>query len=890
MAEDILVKIGGDAAELRSELSASEKSLEALRTTAQSTNNTPLFAEAEAALKAIDSELVSVEATAKDSAASIESIGEAAAKLDRAKRAVEDLGTLLEKIKDQGLSAASGLEGVSDRTRAGAEAGVQSSQQLKAATEAFLEALTKTEQGADAANAALEKLGSAPAEFLADASTESERLALRFADLAQRTQNLAKAGEAGLGPFTNQAARARVSLAELKAEVDSLGDRASPQLRAELARLEARLENTFKAGRERARAVAVELREVGDQAGLTGSSLRSLEETIFELGGPKALSGLVKVQSALFALSQIRVFVDFVKDIDEFIKTDPAIQGAVERITQGFLDASDAVDHAASGTGRLANAIIILKNAGLDVPDNFREILRAAESLARGQELQIEATKRQAEALRKLSEDAFGVNFTKLENDIRAASSALISLADQAQKPSDEQILSIAKAIERLLEQAELAGGNIDQGLVEELKRLAAVAGVSEFAIDRLTDAAKKNQEALKSHAEELKRLDYGREEIEKAADALEDLDAKVTGLSTTGVRDLGQVTTEAADEMLAAIEALLKQIALLDPETRKSFEKLKEYAEGLRGDYEKLGSEYERTQIEALKKVEEEAKASAQRRLEIEKGLANSLKELALQLADAVSPESEEGGDAEARLQSKEAEIAALEEQQRQGSLTIAQVEKLHSLHLETSDLLRQVAKEAGVTTTEWKKGLGEVEGGQTRVRQLLAELVTGNEDFRQGFQSLDTTAKQAIQSIITQLDATAEAGQLTSGDLERAAQNIEDTFFAAGVQVEDLSSIIGAASGQAGSLQQAFESLSEAGGDSLDEIREKAEQTAEAQESMAESVTNLKDALELLEGKPLKTLEKAESLVKSLEQRLASTLEICIKLSNCLKGMGDG
>lgn len=889
MAEDILVKIGGDAAELRQELSSSEKALGDLRSTALSTNNTPLFDKAEESLKDIDAELKKVEDAAKDSAASLESIGDAAERLERAKRSIADLGTLLEKIKDQGLSAATGLEGVSDRTRAGAEAGVQSSQELKAATEAFLGALAKTEQGADAANAALEKLGSAPAEFLADASTESERLALRFADLAQRTQNLAKAGEAGLGPFTNQAARARVSLAELKAEVDSLGDRASPQLRAELARLEARLNSTFTEGESRARAVAVEVRKVQDSAGLAGEQFRTLGDAVLDLGGPKALAAFTKVQAGLAGLQEsyrlTRQAIEALKEAG-IVDVDSGVQDFLENQRKQYEVGLAVLENYTAGTGDLANALIALKNAGAPIPDDFREILKAAESLARQQEIQAAATRDQVIALDELKEKSLGLDFKTLESEIKRTTTALLEISEAEENLSDGQILAIGKAVQELLAKAKLAGENIDQELVESLRRMASAAGVGKDKIDELTAAAERNKKRLEEAAKKAKEADFGKKEVEAAAEALLALDARITGLDSGGIRDLGNVTKEAADAMLAAIEELLKKIALLDPETRKSLEGIKKQAEGLKEEYKSLGSEYEKSQVEALKKVEEAAEASAKKRLEIEKGLAESLKAVAQSLAEALSPEQDTGDGGAATLDEKKRRIAEL---QSLNILTIEQSEELNHLQDEASELLGKLAKEAGQTTTEWEQGLGKVSDGQREVRKILFDLVTGNEQFRAGFKSLDVGAQAALQGIISSLDQSAQEGTLTADQLRAAGQSIEETFQGAGIKIGDLSEIIGGISSDAGGLTNAFAGLAAEGGESLDDLGESAEDAGRKHEIMAEGVRDLKDALLELEGKPMKILVDTEKLLAAMEARLKANVSLCTQLVECLRAAGE-
>ena len=850
---DLLLRLQGEASQLQGVLSDVRGRLAAVQAQLKGTAGAEAFAALEEAAGRIDQDLTEVTETLKDTEASVNSLTIAAEKFDAAERHIAQLTKTVEEL-ERAASEASGVIGVlSEKTKTAAESGSDASRRIAEGIAAFGAGLAKSAEGVRAADLALEAIGRRQVDrLLGSANTEAEKTVVLFAQVASHLREVEQASQKGLGAFDGAAARARGSIDQLRAQVNLLGKEAGDDLRAELARLERQMEETFESGRQRAKRFEDQLDKTTEslhrmtaQERLEEGQVLGLRDALIDLGGVKAVAAVAKVTTAFHALREsvraTRDTIDFLREAG-IVDVDKAVSGFFERQLDVLRETEARFQSLAFGTGELANAIQLLEAAGEPVPDTFAGIQAAIVKLAAAQEKQSKATFEQADALKTLREEASGIDFDKLKKELELVTNGLLGLAAGLDKPSDRELVSIAAAVSRLRVEAREAGAEVDQKLVTALNQAAAKAGLTE---DRIS--------ALAAELERLQVLD------DVVADFTEvfDLAARAAGATDRfglALSDLSGVSQQSADQVIAAVDGMLAKLKLLGPAAREQTKSLEEQLLGLRERFYTLGSEYEKSQKEALEKVMAAHQEAVKKRIEQEKAFVSTVKDLLGQLADAVEPQ-EETGALKRRLADKRAEIAAPQLELESRQFTNEEEERLIELQEEERKLARELRQAAKEATEEWGGGIADVNEGQQRALNLLRDLVAGNEAFRAGYGQLDAAAQEAVDNILFGLQQSAAAGVLAQEDLSGAARAIREVFQRAGIDVRGFSSVLEGGTARVGDLREALGELKLEGSDAVGTISEEAKK--------------LREEIELLKGPPLDGLREALELMGLLAER---------------------
>lgn len=275
-----------------------------------------------------------------------------------------------------------------------------------------------------------------------------------------------------LGTFAKSSAVAKARLEELKRTVEELGDQATPELRAEIERLQASFDESFTKGKQRVGEMADEIADVRTQTKTLGSDTFDLQD-VFETAFPK-ISGLF-----LKAASSVGVFVAAYKGTREVIKfVNDELGINIDTITRNAL-----------GLDKLAEAWVGVNEQTEEQKKNADEVRAKFEALHRANVKVVESHEDAAAAAKKSAEEA-----KKLAEEQEALADAAEDTADamgeQVEKLEDEadalrdirneidgvgaDVLGITGDIRTIFaESAEAGGANIAK-LKEKIADLAA--------------------------------------------------------------------------------------------------------------------------------------------------------------------------------------------------------------------------------------------------------------------------------------------------------------------------------------------------------------------------------------------------------------------------------
>lgn len=855
MAEnaDLILRIAGDASEALAETRRLQQRLNELQ---QQIGEGYGAEQAEAlavVLQEAGQQAEDLTARARDGAEAVGDLGEARRGVDLLGQVVAKAGTEVAKLERLSSGAGRGFGQLSQQTRAAAESGSEAGKRIAEAFAAVEGNLGRAAEGIRAADLAFDKLGGSPAEFLGSANNEAERLVVLMAEVAKSIRKVEEESREGAGSFADFATKGRQRVDELRQSLERIPG-ASQEIRDEVKRLGADFDRAVSDGTDRVVKLEVEQQKFQRVLG------QSIAAQKLAAGEALQLTDLLPPKFAAAALAVGGVTAGLFAVVEGLKKVDEISQSAFDT----FLVEAEA---ARLKTLEVLAARQKLKSENIDFADSEEGIADA-----------IELSNKAAERGRKLLDQLLGFSTNDAVAEVNALSDGFERFSDEIAKSPELQDRFV-EALQRVEQQATILGDRLDSRvrkrlaeLREEYERLIRVSGQTVDSIQEQVDA-----------------LALGDEGIYNSIKALEELQAKVQGTSAEW-GDFSDATSEGAEAVVAAIDEILRAIDLLDEqgrdfykETREELEKTREAALAATDQEKEARLKATEEALEAFKKAETAKREEAQRTAE---AIRSSLEQIAQSAASA----DQGGGDLAQQIEARRAEIAALEQQTSVGTATLQQNERLAEAQQELTDLQRDFRQANGQAYDEWLAGSERANQSQERSRDLIRDLVAGNEAFRDTYRQLDQASREAIGNQLSRLDQLAEAGSLTQEDVAAAGRRLQEVFERSGIEIEDVGVSLSDLGGATSDLAMSLRSLDQAATTSFGGLQDAADEALKKPKELGEKIDEVANKLADLEKRAKEVFASLRQEVESLAEPLQRNLTLCIELDECLKKLGEG
>lgn len=633
-ANDVIIRLQGENENLKKALSESKADLEALGDSAVDAGQEGSKAQREleksvedtaAAARIAEREYEDLSGTAKDTVEFVEA-------LQRENKALKR--SILENEK--------AISKFGDSSEEAGREGVEAQKRIKAATDSLRRSTKGLAEGVNLAEQAYEDLGGSPAEFLARANTETERAVILLADLQKNIDQVEEESREGLGGFADRAAKARQRSAELNEVLERMGDKATPELRAELARLDRQFEETFPAAQKRAAALEREMRQIERATQGTTQSAFSLQDVI-STRFPKAATALLGVTSAVFilrgAFQATRQAIDFLKqfgiDLDEVIRGVKVFGVGIDEIADKIVNWGRKTSATQREQEFLANAVRVLNARGIEFVNTQAGITAAYDEMARSGFKAAQSTIAVDKAVGAFIQTAAGFEIENLAQEVKEVLAIFEKFnADGTALTNSPFLTEFAPRIEVIGDALRDFGPLLTESLTfEESKSLQGL--ILQFVelqrgVEGAVAAEKEHEESLKRQEELAKRA---AEQIETYGEALAELSESIlsqaeelkqaladslTVPDTSGVDALTQSVAELEAEQEKLANQITKTVAELNREDEISnllFDAKRNLATGTREQTTSL-EELEQQQA-ATKKAATDFADSAQREID---------------------------------------------------------------------------------------------------------------------------------------------------------------------------------------------------------------------------------------------------------------------------------
>lgn len=710
--ERIEIEVGGDASGLERAAERGEKALGQLEDAAQSLGDTDGgsgLADSLERIADLAGQLdLDIDLEGGDSSyfSELESLLAEISELGpEAAQAVRDLGdTSLDGLR-KGLDgykkslddSTKGLQGLSEKTRNAAKAGVEAGERIERAMRGVAEAVEAGVDGVQAAEVAWQELGGSPSEFLAQANSEAEKQVVLLAEISKNINQLEEESGEGFGSFADRAAKAKVRIIELRESLDSMEGGELPGVRKELQRLEAQFKDTFDTGVQRVQRVETELRSVEAAARSSIGGHIDLTDAL-STRWPKATTAILGAASAIAifkeSFSTTRAFLDWLKEMgvdadaaaQSFLRLQQAadfLEGAnpslaqraeylrnlvnaareagdeeslyvakVKAVTSAIIEQQSVIDKA--GTDDVAKAKAIERRDALeDELEALEEGSKAYKEFLDTVGKTAQTLSTQETAFKELAEAILGVDADKAAKDYTRLSDALEHLSEHTDALDDlelsdgilDQLDEIRDALESMPEPMRKAFQTATKISVD-----AAIAKLDELG-SKIDETGRRGSKALRELSEEAAGID-----VSNLADQFRDLGDAVRALGESPESASPSVVRELHEQL----DGIFEQLDKLPPALVDAFEESSgtSVRDAIRS-VDKWRNSFQRVEEQAKRTAEEVAKA-------METGAESALD--LIELLGGVRGDvdvSPTGGDAGVqRLRDAHADVERLEEQ----------------------------------------------------------------------------------------------------------------------------------------------------------------------------------------------------------------------------------